>query len=270
MRAARVAAAMLSSAMFCAGAGAQSFDEAAWARVLARHVTPDGRVDYAGLKARGADLRRVVGSIAARSPASDPAAFPTRNARMAYWINAYNALVMSGVAENWPVKSVRDIGLLPFSFFWRKKFKVGGRSMTLNDIEHGTLRKQFGDPRIHFALNCASIGCPLLRREPYRAATLDEQLDDAARKFLADPARGMRIDAARNTVWLSHIFKWYGGDFEAIERAHGWNGAGSPLLRFARRYANAAERGQMDGLKNPSVKFLEYDWSINAAAPAAN
>ena len=112
----------------------EEFDHSNWGRVLEKFVTETGRVDYAALKADSADLDRYVTQLAARSPASHPREFPTRNSQLAYWINAYNALVMKGVIEKWPVKSVVKIGLLPHSFFWRKKFVVGGKKYTLNNI----------------------------------------------------------------------------------------------------------------------------------------
>lgn len=258
------AAAMVAAALSVAPARAQSFDYSAWESVLAHNVTAEGRVNYQALKSNSADLNHAVEEIAARSPHSNPAVFPTRNDQMAYWINAYNTLVIEGIIEDWPVKSVRDIGLLPFSFFRKKRFRVGGREMTLDYIEHEVLRKHYADPRIHFAINCASASCPLLRNTPYLPATLDAQLDEAARIFFADPVRGMKIEAAKDTVELSSILKWYGQDFEKYERAHGWKGAGSPLIAFAERYSGDAARRALAAMKNPQVKFLEYDWSVNS------
>jgi hypothetical protein len=252
------------AAFFVAPARAQSFDYSAWGSVLAHNVTAEGRVDYAALKASPADLSRAVAEIAARSPHSNPADFPTRNDQMAYWINAYNTLVIEGIIEDWPVKSVRDMGLLPFSFFRKKRFRVGGREITLDNIEHDMLRKRYADPRIHFAINSASASCPLLRNTPYHAATLDAELDEAVRIFFADPVRGMKIDAAKDTVEFSGILKWYGEDFERYERGHGWKGAGSPLIAFAEKFSSDATRQALAALKNPQVKFLDYDWSVNS------
>ncbi len=247
-----------------AAARAQAFDYSAW-DPLATHVTDTGLVDYAALKANPDELKRFVSEVAARSPVSLPSNFPARGDQMAYWINAYNALVIGGVVENWPVRSVLDIGTLPHSFFWNKKFVVGGEKMTLDGIEKDMLRKQFGDPRIHFALVCASRGCPQLRREAYRPEKLDQQLDEAARAFINSP-RGMKIEASHSRILLSHIFKWYDGDFGAYVRAKSPQGSGSPVLIFIRQYMSDVNRREFDSLHNPSVEFIEYDWGINAVS----
>src|SRR6266849_9456371 len=112
----------------------QGFDYAPWDRVLKKFVTETGRVDYGALKADSGDLDSFVAALAARSPASHPQDFPTRESQLAYWINAYNALVMKAVVENWPTKSVRNLGKL-YSFFWARKFVAGGKEYTLNNIE---------------------------------------------------------------------------------------------------------------------------------------
>ena len=120
--------------MMAGTACAQEFDYSPWDRVLKKYVTEMGRVDYAALKADSGDLDRYVTTIAARSPLSHPQVFPTRESQLAYWINAYNALVMKAVVANWPTKSVRSLGKL-YSFFWARKFVAGGKEYTLNNIE---------------------------------------------------------------------------------------------------------------------------------------
>ncbi|HJY87740.1 MAG TPA: DUF547 domain-containing protein [Candidatus Acidoferrales bacterium] len=148
-----------------ANAQEPGLDYAPWDRVLKRFVTETGRVDYRALEASPADLNRFVEQIARRSPLSNPNDFPTRSSQLAYWINAYNALVMKAVIENWPIKSVRNLGRL-YSFFWSRKLVAGGKEYTLNNIED-ILRKNLGEPRIHFAIVCASNSCPRLQREAY-------------------------------------------------------------------------------------------------------
>jgi hypothetical protein len=241
---------------------AQSFDYVPWQRVLKKSVTDAGRVDYGALKSDPAELNRFTDEIAASSPISSPQDFPTRQDQMAYWINAYNALVIKGVVENWPVESVLKIGTLPHSFFWHKTFLVGGKATTLDNIEKGELRKTFGDPRIHFALVCASNSCPQLQREVFVPEKLDQQLDAAASAFINSP-RGMQVEAAANRVTLSKIFDWYSGDFEAYVRAKSLTGGGPTVLHFIRRYANDANRRALDSLHNPRIEFFPYDWGIN-------
>ena len=238
------------------------FDYSPWDRVLKRFVTDTGRVDYAALKADPADLDRFVEQIAARSPITDPQAFPTRDSQLAYWINAYNALVMKGVIDAWPVKSVRDIGTLPYSFFWRKKFVVGGRKYTLNHIEGEFLRKQLAEPRIHFALVCAANSCPRLQREAYMPENTERLLEEAARFFNNEP-RHISIDAANSRVTVARIYTFYRKDFVDYARRKGTESTGQPLLDYIKLYLNAANRAALDGLKKPRVDNFDYDWGIN-------
>ncbi len=216
----------------------------------------------AALKADPRELDRYVAQLAARSPVSHPQEFPTRESQLAYWINAYNALVMKTVVENWPTKSVRDIGILPYSFFWRKKFALGGRKYTLNAIEGDFLRKKLAEPRIHFALVCAANSCPRLQREAYTPQNTERLLEEAARFFINEP-RNLRIDRARNQVTLARIFTFYREDFENYVRAHNLSTSGHPVLDYVRVYANTSNRLALDGLVNPKVESFPYDWGIN-------
>ena len=246
-----------------AGTGrGEEFDHSNWGRVLEKFVTETGRVDYAALKADSADLDRYVTQLAARSPASHPREFPTRNSQLAYWINAYNALVMKGVIEKWPVKSVVKIGLLPPSFFWRKKFVVGGKKYTLNNIEKDILLKGLAEPRIHFALVCASNSCPPPRREAFTAENTERLLEEGARAFVND-SRHVRIEVGRNRITLSKIFDWYKGDFEKYARAQGSAGGENALLDFLRIYADEPTRQALDTLDDPKIDHFDYDWGIN-------
>ena len=139
------------------GAAAQeSFDYSSYARVLERAVTPDGLVRYTALKKNPSELKAFVAQLAAISPENRPELFPSRQAQMAYWINAYNAFVLDEVATNYPVESVRDLKFgFGFLFFKRARFVAGGKRYSLDDIEHNILRRRYADPRVHFALNCA-------------------------------------------------------------------------------------------------------------------
>ena len=242
-------------------AGAQGFDHSAWDRVLKQHVNEAGFVDYAALKASPAELDRYVAQIAARSPVSHAQDFPSRESQLAYWINVYNALTIHCVVQAWPTKSVRDIGFL-FGFFRRKQFTVGGREMTLDNIEHDTLRPIFREPRIHFAINCASVSCPRLQREAYTADNVDRLLDEAAHSFVNEK-RNFQIDAQRNRVTVAKIFDWFGGDFRDFARDKKLSGTGHPILDYIRPYLNDANRAALARLRNPRVGFFDYDWSVN-------
>jgi hypothetical protein len=229
-----------------AGAG---FDHSAWDRVLKAHVNTRGEVDYRAIQRDRKDLDAYLASLRDQSPVKTPALFPTHDDALAYWINAYNAFVTSGIAVKYPVRSVRDLGFA-LGFFRAKDYVAGGAALSLNDIEHGIIRKQFKEPRIHFAIVCASLGCPYLAREAYSGPRLQQQLDRQAREFVNAP-RNMAIDGSQIT--LSKIFDWYGDDF----------GGRAALAPFLVRYANDANRAALLSVKNPKIRFRDYDWNIN-------
>lgn len=226
---------------------------AAWTSVLNRYVK-DGFVDYAGLKKDGwADLGAYLRSL--ESVCRGHYDTWTREQKLAYWINAYNAYTVALIIEHYPLKSIRKIGLLPGAAF-REEFiplkGVRGKTLSLNDIENEILRKDFTEPRIHFAIVCASKGCPTLRSEAYQAADLDRQLDAAARAFVRDPAKN-RFDTATRTLRLSSIFKWFREDFER---------AAKTLPEFVARYADEPTAAAIQA-ESVRVEFLDYDWSLN-------
>src|SRR6266852_720605 len=254
----------LTAGMACAQE--QGFDYAPWDRVMKKYVTETGRVDYAALKADSADLDRYVAEIASRSPVSHPQVFSTRESQLAYWINAYNALVMKAVVENWPTKSVRNLGKL-YSFFWGRRFVAGGKEYTLDNIED-ILRKMLMEPRIHFAIVCASNSCPRLQREAYTPENTERLLDEAARFYVNEP-RNLKIDVAHNRVTLPNILGHYHEDFENYVRTHNARATGQPQVDYIGLYANPANRALLDQLKNPKVDHCGYDWGINDVhAPA--
>jgi hypothetical protein len=242
-----------------ASAAEKAPDAAAYTRVLERFVTAEGGVRYAALKADAVDLDRYLESLASFDAArleAEPQAD-----RIAFWINAYNAITLKTIIDNYPIEgsglsalrhpasSIRRI-----SGAWsRRSWTVLGTRTSLDDIEHRTLRKRFAEPRIHMALVCAAVGCPPLRREPYDGARLDEQLDDQTRRYLASPA-GLQLDPGRRRVAVSAIFKWFGEDFEAA------GGVRAFLAHHAPRAARVT-------LADPGAKirYLDYDWSLNEA-----
>lgn len=253
-RAAALALALATAETAAAGIGAGSDKEhASWTGLLRRYVSGDF-VDYAALKRGRPELDAYLRSLEAVGR-SDLEAWP-RSDQLAFWINAYNAYTVKLVLDHYPLRSIRSIGFLPGSAFKRKFVpldRVAGGKLSLDDIEHRILRERFQDPRIHFAIVCASRSCPVLRDEAYRGRDLDAQLDEAARSFLRDPARN-RYDPASRTLSLSSIFKWFRGDFET---------AAGTLPAFVARYADepiaeALRRG------NVRIEFLDYDWSLNA------
>jgi hypothetical protein len=239
----------------------QQFDHSAWDHVLKEFVNEQGRVDYAALQANPAELNRYVRELAAQSPASHPQHFPTRQSQLAYWINAYNALVMKGVIEHWPVESVRKIGGLPYSFFWRKKFVLGERKYTLDAIE-GIMRTALAEPRIHFALVCGANSCPRLQRQAYTPENTDRLLEEAARFYVNEP-RNLRIDPEQNRVTVARILSFYHEDFENYVREKNLTSIRQPILDYIRAYADEEHRRALDALNHPRLEHFDYDWGIN-------
>ena len=217
---------------------------AAWTRVLERHVDESGRIDFAGVAADRADLDRVVAFIAAADPVSAPARFPSPGAKLAYYINAYNALAMYGVIDAGVPTRFGAIGR--FRFFYLRTFVVGGHSISLYSLENDVIRP-LGDPRIHFALNCMVVSCPRLPRSAFTADEIDRQLDAVAREFVSEE-RNASVDPATRTVRLSAIFDFYTDDF--LARA-------PSLIAYVNRYRTLPIRD------DDKVQFRDYDWTIN-------
>ncbi len=211
------------------------------------------RVDYAGL-ARDPRWRETVAQLEAT-----PAALRTsREQRLAFWINAYNIYAIDVVVKNLPVSSIRDIGNF-FRPVWRRTVgTLDGKSVTLDGIEHQTLRPM-GDPRIHAAIVCASLSCPSLRRVPFTPEGIDAELDAAAETWLANPKKGLAVDREQNQLRISKIFDWSEADFEARGGVRG----------FVTRYAPPAERNWLEtsGTK-ARIRYFDYDWHLNGMATA--
>ena len=182
-------------------------DHSAYDALLAKYVDANGLVDYATWKA--SDVLSLKAYLTTLS-ATDPDGFTDRHEELAFWINAYNALTIDAILHFYPVTSIKDkvSRLFGYNVWDDYPLRVAGRSYSLNDIEHKVLRP-VGEPRVHFAIVCASIGCPKLRREAYAADRLDAQLDNNARDFFGSSDR-FHIDRATHTVYLSPILRWFG------------------------------------------------------------
>ena len=234
---------------------AADFSYADWNDVLEAYVDEDGLVDYAGLAADRQALDRFISSIETTGPKSDPDAFPTRDDQLAYYINAYNAHVFQGVLELGPdAKTVWGFTGTGLGFFVRMKVEVDGERMSLKSLEDDIIRDGFKDPRIHAALNCASIGCPKLPKVAFLPERLDEQLDAEMTKFVNEE-RNCKIDTAAGTATLSKIFDWFRKDFEEYQAEHGGGG----LREYINRYRPADSQLSAD-LK---IEFAKYDKGLN-------
>ncbi len=248
-----------------------TFSSEAYARVLSKHVDDRGLVDYRGLKADPADLDAFLVALARL----DPGVYGgwSDREKIAFWINAYNALTLRVIADHYPIRAsvLRSLvyprnSIRQIPGVWTElTFEVLGRSVTLDEIEHAILRKEFREPRIHMALVCAARSCPPLRREPYAGEVLDRQLEDQTRRFLADTEK-FRLDEAARTVYLSPIFEWFGEDFLA---AYGPGRIGSGRTDAERAVLSfVAQRlpsgpGRKLAQRRWTVSYLDYDWSLN-------
>jgi hypothetical protein len=217
-----------------------------YAAVLAAHVAPAHRqgvklnvVDYAALKA---DARFAAAVTAVEAWPLEQ--LESDAERLAFLVNAYNILALKMVVEHWPIDSIKDLGSLLKPVWKRPAGTLGGKPVTLDQIEHQRLRTM-GEPRIHLAIVCASISCPDLRLEPYTAATLDAQLDDQATQFLANTAKGLRQEG--DTTHVSKIFDWFEDDFDEQGGVAAFIGQYHPLPAGTTVDAD-----------------LPYDWSVNA------
>lgn len=257
----RLASLIAAMCLWATAGSAHATDDSAFDALLSRYVvvSSDGinRVNYRAWKASAEDMRALDAYIA-QMQRERPSAM-RRDEAFAYWANLYNAVTLQVVLQNYPVNSIRDIRsrtLDPRGLVgpWRTKIvAVEGRRMSLDDIEHGTLRPQFGDPRVHYAVNCASIGCPNLQPRAWRAQTLNADLDAAARAYVNHP-RGVSI-SANGDVRASSIFDWFKSDF---------GGADAGVLAHVRRYADPALTRRLQNAS--AIRSYGYDWALNDAS----
>jgi len=230
-----------------------TFDHSLFDQLLRAHVSPDGLVDYDAFGS-SPDFQPY---LAALSEAS--LEFLPDSERLAFWINAYNAYTIELINRHGERESIRNInktlGLFGGKGPWKERLaETAGKAWTLDEIEQEIIRKQFSEPRVHFALVCAALGCPPLRNEAYVGESLDRQLDEQARAFLLDSPEKNRVDSEKGVVYLSPIFDWYREDFPA-----GSAGLGGFLLRFHPPGAarDLLQSGQF------RVESTDYDWTLN-------
>lgn len=228
-------------------------DHAPWGALLSRYVDDGGNVSYGEWKQSNGDVQRLNAYLQGLA-SGDPSMVASRSAQLAFWINAYNAVTVHGILREYPTTSIRNHTAKLFGYnIWEDlQLSVGGKRFSLNQIEHEILRKM-DEPRIHFAIVCASLSCPRLLNQAYTSERVEMQLASNTIHFFANP-RNSRFDKSSNTLYLSSILKWFAEDFGA-DRA-------TQLRRIASWMPNeAAKQAASDG--NPTVKYLDYDWSLN-------
>ena len=224
--------------------GQQSDPHQAWARVLARFVSEQGEVDFRALSRDRGDLDAFLAHVARISPRSAPQAFPDREAKLAYYINAYNALAMFNVIDSGFPQRLN--GWRKIWFFAFKRFPVGGERMSLYALENDVIRP-LGDERVHFALNCMVVSCPRLPRVAFTPEKLNRQLDDEARRFFAE-TRNLQVLPDLKLARVSSILEFYTGDFLAKSPS---------LIAYINRYAPVRIP------ENFAIELIDYDWTVN-------
>jgi len=231
-------------------------------QVLQTHVDSQGKVDYPALKESRAYLDAYIDSLGRVSPRSHPDRFPTPHHELAYWINAYNAFVIKGVIDAYPIASVKDIKAFN-GFFRRMKSTAGDQELTLDDIENKIIRPVYKDPRIHFVVNCGAVSCPELENRAFTGEDLEARLEAALRRFAASP-KHVRLDPRNNELHLSRILDWYGGDFARWfpqDRAH--VPAEPTLVDYLLPYLPEETAAHLRQHPDADISFNEYDWGLN-------
>ena len=228
-------------------------DHAAWDGLLQKYVDGQGDVDYTGWKASAENVQRLDEYLAALSQA-DVRKAASHDAKLAFFINAYNAVTIQGILREYPTTTIRNHTAKVFGYnIWQDLLlQVGNQRYSLEAMEHEVLRKM-KEPRIHFAIVCASIGCPRLQNRAFTADAVDDQLAAAARGFFAD-AKHLRVDATKKTVQLSQIFKWFGEDFGATQQKR---------LTWIADYVDDAPAKELLRGGRATVSYLDYDWDLN-------
>jgi len=221
-------------------------DHTLYGELLNKYVK-DGVVDYQGFKHQEAKLDEYL-RVLENTKVSEL----SRDEQFAFYVNAYNAWTINLILSAYPgIDSIKDLGNI-FKSPWEKEIvRINGKVLTLDAVEHEILRAQFKDPRVHFAINCASKSCPPLISEPYRGGTLDRQLDDATRAFINDPKSNY---LKGNKLYVSKIFKWFSEDFN------------NEVVAFFLKYAEGNFRKELEAQEDKlRIVYLSYDWSLNGA-----
>jgi len=218
-----------------------------WRAVLQQFVDERGRVDFKGLRARPGRLDSYLDYVAVNGPLAGPECFDSRAKRLAYYLNAYNALAMRKVVDFGVPQAIA--GFRKLRFFALSRIRISGRYMSLYTLENKYIRSE-GEPRIHFALNCMAVSCPRLPREPFDSEMLEEDLDALAQQFFTE-RRNLYVDHHTETVHVSEILEFFTGDF--LTQA-------DSLVHYINRYV------EPDIPQHYTVEFIDYDWSVNSQA----
>jgi len=212
--------------------------------LLSKHVTPDGVVDYKGFIADSVQFNSYITTLEKNHPLDEW----TDNEELAYWINAYNAFTIRLIIRNYPVNSIKDLGgsIYKINTPWDIKFiQICNQTYELNNIESQKIRGQFDEPRIHFAVNCASVSCPKILNEAFMPETLNAQLDKAASEFINNSKKN---ELTSSSAKLSKIFSWYSGDFKS---------SGLSVIEYINQYSDVKLNNDAD------ISYMDYNWNLN-------
>lgn len=216
-------------------------DHAPFNELLKKHVSSSGNVNYKGFIADKRQLETYLGSLSKEWPLDKW----SKNEQLSFWINAYNAFTIKAIIDHYPVKSITHIKVPSAENVWKATFfSIGGKKTSLDQIENKILRVEFDEPRMHFAINCASISCPVLRNEAYRADRLDVQLTEQTERFFKDSTKNQ---ISSTSPALSSIFDWFKSDFTK----HG------TLIDFINRYSTTKISN------SAKISYMEYNWNLN-------
>ncbi len=236
---------------------AQTKEQHSYFTKVLQQYNHSGLIDYSNLKSDQLFLQYLK-----QLTNTNPDTLNTKNEKLAFWINAYNAFTIQRILKDYPIKSINELhrgGRYLSHFFsttvWDESFiKINQKEYSLNDIEHNIIRKQYKDPRIHFALVCASISCPKLRNEAYESYKLDSQLDDQAFQFFNDTTRN-KFDRKNKIAYLSKILDWYESDFAENDEE---------VFRFISKYLNADLSNNIKSdIAHWEIEYLDYNWELN-------
>ncbi|KYG81441.1 hypothetical protein MB14_12660 [Roseivirga ehrenbergii] len=219
-----------------------------WDELLKEYVNEYGFIDYKGIISEKVKFESYLELLSNNPPANSW----NKSEKLAYWINVYNAFTVKLIIDNYPIESIKDLNptlsIPTVHTVWTKDFfKIGEEDFNLDRVEHKILRVEFEEPRIHFAINCASFSCPVLRPEAFKAEKIERQLEEQARAFINDSQRNK---ITKDKVELSKIFSWFGGDFKKDQS----------LIQFLNKYSEVKIND------NAAVDFMDYQWSLNDAS----
>lgn len=216
-----------------------AFSHTAWDQLLQKHVSAAGKVNYRGFKQDLPALRAYLEQLSTHPPESDW----SRDQRLAYWINVYNAFTVKLIVDNYPTTSITTLeGGKPWNKRW---IRIGDKTYSLDEVENAVIRKQFAEPRIHFAVNCASVSCPELLNRAYTADKLGQQLETQTRAYINNPTHNL---LSENKPQVSQLFEWYAADFQQKDGS---------VVAFINRYAATKIK------ENATLTYKPYNWNLN-------